>query len=203
MIDRVPDFLIIGAMKAGSTTLYADLAAQPSVFMSPVKEPHDLSSPDVLAEGGRKRYARLFAKARPDQICGEASTSYSMLPVFAGVAERARRLLGRDAKIVYIVRNPIERTISQHFHVYSRHGADEDINEAVRSDDRLLNFSRYDMQLAAWLKEFDDNAVHLVRFEDFIADRRAAISSLCTFWASMRTWSASTIRADSTAATNT
>ena len=181
MKDRLPDFLVIGAMKAGTTTLCADLAAQPAVFMSPVKEPDDLLNAGVLTSKGRRRYASLFKDAHPHQICGEGSTAYAKLPVFCGVAERAKEVLGRNAKIIYSVRDPIERLISHYFHMVARAGASHDIDAVIRSDHSLLDFSRYDMQLEPWLQSFGHGAIHVLRFEDFIRQRRTMIVKVCRF----------------------
>ena len=81
LVVRLPGFLIIGAMKAGTTTLYHDLLTNPQVFFPLDKEPGNLASHDVLGEDGRGRYASIFKTARPDQICGEASTTYTKLPM--------------------------------------------------------------------------------------------------------------------------
>src|SRR3954464_7011750 len=80
---RRPDFFIVGAPKSGTTSLYDWLDRHPQVYMSPVKEPFYFC-PDV--HGGLRRlytypkdearYLELFADARPDQTCGEASTRY-------------------------------------------------------------------------------------------------------------------------------
>jgi len=179
--DRLPDFLIIGAMKAGTTTLCADLGAQPAVFMSPVKEPNDLLDQSVLNDKGRRRYSRLFQSAQPDQLCGEGSTSYAKLPVYCGVAERARDVLGNDARIIYSVRDPVERLISHYLHLVARTGLRLSINEVIRSDRSLIDFSRYDMQLEPWLQSFGRDAIHLLRFEDFIRQRRASVGGICRF----------------------
>jgi hypothetical protein len=179
--DRLPDFLVIGAMKAGTTTLCSDLGAQPGVFMSPVKEPNDLLDESVLTEKGRRRYSRLFQNAQPDQLCGEGSTSYAKLPAYCGVAERARDVLGDQLRIIYSVRNPVERLISHYLHLVARLGVSQDIDKVIRSDWGLLEFSRYDMQLEPWLQNFGFDSIHVLRFEDFIHQRSATIVRVCEF----------------------
>ena len=75
----LPDFLIIGAMKCGTSTLQAQLARQPGVFMSTPKEPNYFSDDEVHAQG-QARYEGLFSGAAEGDLTGEASTHYTKLP---------------------------------------------------------------------------------------------------------------------------
>ncbi len=177
----LPYFLIIGAMKAGTTTLFRDLAANPQVFFPGFKEPKNLADDAVLTDQGRADYARLFNRAGHGQVCGEASTAYTKLPEITGVAERARRVLGSGVKVVYLVREPVSRTISQHYHEVTTRRMTDDINEAVRTAPRLIDQSRYAMQLAPWLDQFGPDHVRVVRFETYVRDRRGVIESVSRF----------------------
>ena len=178
---QLPDFLIIGAMKAGTTTLYHDLLTNPCVFFPADKEPGNLAVDDVLTEAGRRRYASMFKAARSDQICGEASTAYTKLPDIRGVPERARRVLGTQLKVIYVIREPVSRIISQHDHehVYENMGAD--INQAVRESDPLINYSLYAMQIEPWLERLGPDRVRIIHFESYVEDRRRTVSSICEY----------------------
>jgi hypothetical protein len=178
---RQPDFLIIGAMKAGTTTLYRDLLTNPQVFMSSYKEPENLRHDEVLTAAGREAYAALFRGAREGQICGEASTAYSKRPTYEGVAARARTVLGPQASIIYLVREPVARVISHHYHAYSAGLAPPSIDEAVRSDSTYVDYSRYAMQIEPWLAAFGSDRVRVICFEEFIADRAGTVESLSRF----------------------
>ena len=173
---RLPDFLVIGAMKAGSTTLYEDLRAQPGVFVAE-KELDSLSRPDL----DPAEYARLFAGARPDQVPGDVSATYARRPETDGVAERAERLLGAQFKVVYLVRDPVDRTVSHHFHRLARRTIDPSVDVAVRADHRLIDYSRYGMQLEPWLDVVGRDRVHLVHFERYVADRAAVLAEVLEF----------------------
>jgi hypothetical protein len=94
LLMRLPDFLIIGAMRAGTTSLFFDLLANPAVFFPQDKEPHCLATDDVLSASGRAAYGDLYRAAGPGQACGDASTGYSKLPDVMGVPERALRVIG-------------------------------------------------------------------------------------------------------------
>lgn len=178
---RLPDFLIIGAMKAGTTTLYYDLLANPALFLPSIKEPRALVDDRVLTPHGRRDYARLFRPARLDQRCGEASTDYTKLPDFPGVPARAVRLLGSHLRAIYLVREPVARIISHHRHAYIHGRIQLPIDQAVRELPMFLNWSRYAMQIQPWLDALGPDQVRIVRFDDYVADRRGTVADLCRF----------------------
>jgi hypothetical protein len=178
--ERLPDFLVIGAQKSGTTTLYADLASQAAICMSSVKEPSVLirySEPAAAA----KYYTRLFEPTAAHRRFGEASTLYTQLPTYPDVARRARQLLGPDLRLIYVVRNPVERALSHHYHAYSRRRAGPDVNTAVRRDPAFVDHGRYAMQLEPWLSEFGRKAVLMLRFEDYVRDRPATLRRIGDF----------------------
>lgn len=177
----LPHFLIIGGMKCGSTTLYRDLLTHPRVFFPIDKEPCNLCDDHVLTDAGRAEYEALFKRAKPDQLCAEASTDYTKLPDRKGVPERAREVLGDDLKLIYIVRDPIKRLISHHYHMYSSGEMPESIDEAVDRFPELVNYSRYAMQLRAWLGVFAPEQIRVVKFESYMSDRRGGCAGVQSF----------------------
>ncbi|HZW10461.1 MAG TPA: sulfotransferase domain-containing protein [Phycisphaerales bacterium] len=180
---RLPDFLIIGAMKAGTTTLFHDLMLNPRVFFPLDKEPEFLCRDEVLSEDGRRRYAKLFARARADQLCAEASTAYAKRPVYEGVPARALRALGGELKVLYIVRDPVKRMASQHRHEVGvgRLETRPDVNAAVREIGRYLDYSRYAMQLEPWLEAFGPERVRVIVFERYVGARARTIAAVSEF----------------------
>jgi Sulfotransferase domain len=147
---RLPDFLVIGAMKSGTTTFYHDLAGHPHVYLAD-KElgalTRDISAP---------QYAAHFKHARINQLCGDVSTGYSMLPDVTGVVERAARQLSPRAKILYLVREPVQRAISHHYHYISLRPDDRmepDIDACVRKYSSLTDYGRYGEQLEHWTRQ--------------------------------------------------
>jgi len=180
-VVKLPDFLIIGAQKAGTTSLYFDLLKNPAVFMPGDKEPGSLIEDDVCTPRGRAAYAKLFKRARPEQICGEATTGYTKLPDHPGVPDRARRVLGADLKVIYIVREPISRIRSQHHH--ERYGARITcgIDEAVRRYPRFVDYSRYTMQITPWIETFGRDHVLILKFESYIAERPTMVDAVSRF----------------------
>lgn len=178
---RFPDFLIIGAMKSGTTTLYRDLLTNPRVFMSTPKEPHNLCDDRVLTDSGRAEYAALFRAASTDQIAGEASTGYTKLPDHPGVPERAKAVLGADFKAIYIVREPVSRAISHHTHANASGVVTEPVDEAIRKYPMFINWGLYAMQITPWLEAFGPDRVRIVRFESYVRDRAAGVDDICRF----------------------
>jgi len=177
----LPSFLIIGAMKSATTTLFRDLGLNPAIFVPEDKEPNALASDHVLTDEGRTAYAALFRRAAEGQLCGEASTSYTKHPEYGDVPGRALRVLGNEVKLIYLVRDPVDRVISHHHHDYAYGRASRDIDAHVRTEPRYLNVSRYMWQLDAWLQRFDRDQIHVLRFEDFVIDRRASVDSVSRF----------------------
>ncbi len=178
---RMPDFLIIGAMKSGTTTLYRDLLASPEVFFPTRKEPNNLCDDAVLTDAGREEYAALFRGATDEQRMGEASTAYTKLPTYPGVPGRAKKLLPDTARFIYVVREPISRILSHHFHEFSWERMPNGIGEALDAHPELTAYSKYAMQVEPWLETFGRERLMVMQFEDFVRDRRESATRLSEF----------------------
>lgn len=174
-------FLIIGAAKSGTTTLYDDLAQHPELHLPDDKEPDILEIARDDADA-RELYRRHFAKAKPGQLCGDGSTFYAMLPDRKAVAAMARRVCGDAARIVYIVRDPVERIVSHLAHdvAVARLPAD-DGDQAVLNEPRFIAWSDYPMQLSQWIEAFGADRILLIRFEHYIANRHTVASEVAAF----------------------
>src|SRR5271168_5119276 len=114
MVIHRPDFIVIGAMKSATTTLHEQLARQPGVCMSRPKEPNFFSDDANYAQGWRW-YSSHFRGSRAGVGRGESSTHYTKLPTFPRTVERMVRDLPR-IKLIYVMRHPIERLVSQYVH---------------------------------------------------------------------------------------
>ena len=176
-----PSFLIIGSMKAGTTSLFRDLRNNPAVFMPSDKELNNLNTDAVLAPHGTREYQSLFKSATPSQVCGEASTAYTKLPDIQGVAKRAQELLGSDVRLIYLVRNPIGRLISQYHHSVIVSGLTLQIDDAILNHAPLVNYSKYAMQISPWIEQFGRDQVRILVFEDYVENRATTIQSICDF----------------------
>lgn len=149
---RLPDFIIIGAAKSGTSSLVQYLMRHPQIFMSANKEPEYYSRDAVYAQG-IDWYRGLFAAARDDQICGEGSTTYSRWPHTPDVPERIERDIP-GAKFVYIMRHPVARTYSHYAH-HMRTGVTMTFEQALERDAIYVDCSRYIRQIERYLQRFD------------------------------------------------
>ncbi len=181
VVQRLPDFLIIGAQKCGTTTLYRDLLTNPSIEFAVDKETDRLLTDKVLGSAGRSEYATMYQRVSRSQLCGDASTTYSMLPDHQKVAERARLLLGSGVRIIYLVRNPIERIVSHHYHDVRRGAASTDINREVKSEHRYVSYSKYAYQLKPWLETFGRRNILAVDFHRYVNSRSTVLREINLF----------------------
>jgi hypothetical protein len=113
---RLPDFLIIGAAKAGSNTLYEYLRRHPQVYLTWPKEIEFFARDEIYANG-IEWYASFFSEAEPNQVCGEGSVIYTLWPHFPESAARIARWLPQ-VKLIYIMRHPVERAYSYYVQVF-------------------------------------------------------------------------------------
>jgi hypothetical protein len=115
----LPDFIIGGAPKCGTTALFRYLDQHPKVFTSNPKEPHFFATENEEIRGmsfDRKKYEELFGEAGSNQIAGEASTGYL---IHAGKAAPRIRKTVPSARVIFLIRNPVHRDYSEFwFRVY-------------------------------------------------------------------------------------
>ncbi len=174
-----PDFLIIGAMKCGTTTLQAQLAAQPGVFMTTPKEPNFFSDDAVWARG-MGWYQGLFAAAPPGALTGEASTHYTKLPTHPATLARLRPVLPAP-KIIYLIRNPVARAVSHYIHEWSQGVMSEAIETEFDRHPEMVSYGLYGMQIAPWVEAFGPGRVFLSSLEVMNRDPQAFLERVGRF----------------------
>ena len=183
-MNRMPDFIIIGAAKSGTTSLYNYLMQHPDVFMPESKEPCFFD--DTVAWGkGLDWYASLFNEAKDNQICGEASTNYTRWPQVHGVPERMKKIVP-NVKLIYVIRNPVERAYSHYVHrwtkeVYPGLPFTMDFFEYVRKDPMCIDSSKYSDQLDRYLKEFKQEQILVIVFENLLQNPAVVLSEVQEF----------------------
>jgi len=151
------------------------------IFVPEDKEPDALASDRIFSSIGMDAYERLFAASTTGQIRGEASTSYTKKDEYPGVPGRALRVLGSDTKLIYVVRNPIERIISHHYHDFAYGIVSANIDKEVRRRTKYLKTSMYMYQLEEWRLHFSDAQILVVLFEDYVAQRRVVVERVSQF----------------------
>jgi hypothetical protein len=176
----LPTFFIVGAPKSGTTSLHAYLAEHPGIAMTTVKECMLFAAPqwrDRLAG-----YAELFPREAP--VRGESSTAYSSYPYAPEVPDRVAQTVP-DARIVYVVREPVERVLAH----YAQNVWDE---LPVRPFDELMDdledpmnmpvwCSRYATQLERWRRVVPGERILVLDQADLLSDRVATIQRVCAF----------------------
>jgi hypothetical protein len=177
--DRLPDFIIIGAMKAGTTSLWEHLRAHPQVYMPDLKELQFFSNPGRLNRD-LDWYREQFADAGDAVAAGEASTNYTKHPRRPGTAARIAEVMPR-VRLVYLVRDPIERIRSHYLHVAHGYGERRPLPIAVREDPEYVDVSRYRMQIDQYLPHFDASQLLVVTSEDLREHRRATLERVMHF----------------------
>jgi hypothetical protein len=176
---RFPDFIIIGAMKAATSTLHMQIAAQPGIFMTTPKEPNFFSDDDRWSLG-LDWYRGLFASASPGDICGEASTHYTKLPLLPDALPRLRASLV-DVRLIYMMRHPVDRLISHYSHGWLERTIEGPIDDAVQRHPELVDYGRYAMQIRPWLESFGADAILPVFTERLAAEPQAELERVMKF----------------------
>lgn len=175
--QRLPDFIIIGAAKAGTTTLHNWLSTQPEVFTSQPKEPRYFSHERYWSQG-ITWYSELFKGVVEGQLSGEASTSYTSPELAPLVASRIFEALPH-VRLVYLVRHPIERLRSHYRHNVRRGLESLPLKDAVRqADNRYVGRSLYHTCLAPYIESFPKEQICVVRFEDLVSPASPAWSAV-------------------------
>jgi hypothetical protein len=172
-------FFIIGAMKAGTTSLYKYLAGHPELYASPRKEPRVFRG-DAEPTSLRETFLQLFASRTDQRWCFEGSTAYTKYPLVRDVPRRLHTVVP-DARFVYLVRNPVERTWSHYLHNLAHGHETRPLADALNNRPQYLDISRYHLQLSQYTAVFPRDRVLVQVFEDMVADPVATVRAVCQF----------------------
>jgi len=164
---RLPDFLIIGAAKSGTSYLNEILKLHPEIFMPVIKEVHFFNNESEYFQGDQ-RYAKWFEYAKQDQIVGESTPVYFSNPK---IPERIRSSLGPNLKLIVLLRDPVERAISHYKMSFQKgyHKTYDFLNDFHNSVDLVggyANVGFYARSLSRYLDFFELENFLLIDFED-------------------------------------
>jgi Sulfotransferase family len=198
-----PDFFIVGVPKAGTTALHAALARHPELFMSAVKEPKFfLTDGPPPAQGGpgdaktyrehvwrRADYEALFAAAPDWALRGESTPFY----LYNREAQRRIRAQIPDARLIVVLRDPVERAHSNWTHLWSA-GLDpiNDVVQACAAEQKRIaagwaefwhytSLGMYGEQLQDLYSLFPREQVLIFRYRALVEDPAAALDRICAF----------------------
>ncbi|MGH2726519.1 MAG: sulfotransferase family protein, partial [Actinomycetota bacterium] len=178
----LPNFFIIGAMRSGTTALSRYMGAHPDVYVAPEKEVHFF---DRLHERGLDWYRSRFAAATTERAIGEATQTYMYL---ADATERMAAAVP-DARLVAILRNPVDRAYSHYWMNRSLRVEPLGFREALAAypDDPppsgqmypYIERGRYLAQLERVCAHYPRSALHVLLLEDLVREPDATFATLC------------------------
>ncbi len=173
------DFLVIGAMKCATSSLAVQLNRQPGIFVTDPKEPCYFSDDPVYARGA-EWYADLFSAAAEGDLKGEASTHYTKLPTYPHTVARIQEH-APDARLVYVMRHPIDRLVSHYIHAWTMNEVRAPIDEAVDGDLGLIEYGCYAMQLRPFFEAFGRARVLPVFYDRLTSSPELELQRVCAF----------------------
>lgn len=179
--DRMfPDFVVIGAMRAGTTSLHTMLAKQPGICLPAMKET------DYFIRGKNYKRGEAWYRSRfanPELCCGDVSPNYAKRDAFREVPELIHEA-NPDVKLLYVVRDPVERALSHYRHSYLiGSNAMPEPGELLGSEigNHILNTSRYAWQMEQWLELFSEEQIMLVDFDKLVSDTDTEMEAISRF----------------------
>lgn len=181
---KLPDFIIIGAMKSGTTSLHYYLGLHPEIFVSKEKELNFFIKSNELSSGTWEKgidwyKSKFIGNAK---IHGETSPNYTVYPVIKGIPERMHSVIP-DAKLIYIVRDPIERIISHYIHRYAERKEDRTLTEALINFDNNLYIyrSQYYLQINQYLQYYSPQNILIISSEELSNTPQKTLQTIFNF----------------------
>jgi len=193
-LERWPNFFIVGAPKAGSTSLYSYLANTVGVYMSSVKEPNyfqgdDLEhGPRTVMRFEKSKYLKLFQEVKDEKAIGEASTRYLRDPNSAKFIHE----FVPKAKIIILLRDPVERAFS-HYLMQKGNGVEkkslhevitrkiESIKNGKEEPKTSIDAGLYTTSVKRYWDIFGKDNVKIIIFEEFIKNPRKTVKDVLDF----------------------
>ena len=202
MKNKLPNFLIVGAAKSGTSSLHQYLLQHPDIFMSTfnkegvsVKEPQFLIKSKVekrlhFGIWEWKEYLSIFEGVKDQNVIGEASVFY--LYYYKEAIKNIKSRLGNDVKIIILLRNPVDRAFSAFLHVSKSLKESLSFEDALDQEEGRLEkdlsltpmvmykgMGMYYSMVKAYKKEFKN--VHVVIYEDFRDKTNITLDSIFKF----------------------
>ena len=178
----LPNFLIIGAARCGTSSLYHWLGQHPQIYMSPFKEPRyyareGIRPDNTAATRTREEYEAQFAGVRGEKAIGEASPQY--LPSLTAPGRIASEI--PQARLIVSLRNPVDRAYSHWLHRVRRAGEARPADRAIRPGDITYEESLYAASLRRYLALFPRENLRVIVFDDLVTEADAVVRGLLEF----------------------
>ncbi|SDY98748.1 sulfotransferase domain-containing protein [Tindallia californiensis] len=197
---KMPDFLIIGAQKSGTTSLYNYLIQHPNIYAAIQKEIHYF---DSKFDKPKEWYGECFPSLKTDEehITGEATPYYIFHPL---APIRIKKMIPKS-KIIILLRNPIDRAFSHYHHAVRNLGETMTFENAIEKESERLrgelekfyenpyyhsyNYQHFSYlkrgiyvdQLEVWYSLFPRKQILVLEYENFFGDLPASMGIVCEF----------------------
>ena len=182
-----PEVFLIGAQKAGTTTLAHLLAQHPEICVAKNKEPHYFT-------GNSNKNLNWYRQQFPNYenaLCVDASTSYSFAPLSENNSYKTKKCfydiprrvyeLNPQAKFIYLLRDPVARTYSGYWHSFNTGREHRSFQQAIAQDYFYLDVSDYYSQLTLWLEYFPLDSFLFLLFEEMKQNPQQTFEDCCRF----------------------
>ncbi|OQY37242.1 MAG: hypothetical protein B6229_08725 [Spirochaetaceae bacterium 4572_7] len=199
MVTNLPNFILVGAAKTGTTFLLKYLEQHPDIYIpnsnelyfhSKLKNFQGPYDKEKLKKQTRsfKDYIKYFKNYNGEKIIGEFATDY--LYAYEESIKSIKETIGRDVKIIIVLRNPVDRSFSQYRHVVTKRQEPLEFWDAVNAQDerekkkwrwtyQYINTSKYYSQVKAYIEAFDN--VKVIIHEDIKANPKRTVEELYKF----------------------
>ncbi len=187
-MTRLPDFIIGGAPKSGTTTLNYNLGQHPDIYMSPIKEPryfaYDADNPQHQTRSGfhfpirtLDEYAKLFDDVTTESAVGESTPIY----LFSDIAPYRIHDTIPQVKMIFSLRDPVQRAYSAYWHRVRAGNEDRPIEEALVENEHYVTNGRYYEKLVTWYDLFSPDQIKLILLSDISRNAEATFQELFRF----------------------
>ena len=197
--SKLPDFIIGGAMKCGTTSLHAILNSHPNVFI-PIEEIHFFNLDDILQHSDYNFYDKsretwTYQDIKQDaskmwswylskfkncetKLKGEDSTTY----LASRIAASRIAIQPKPIKLIFMLRQPTQRAYSQYYHELRDGRATHSFEQTIRFNPQsILSRGLYKEQLEFWYQALPREQIKVVLFEDFLADKTNVLKDICQY----------------------
>lgn len=176
---RRPNLFLVGSMKCGTTSLHNMLAAHPAIFMC-----QNPKEPAWFAGGNSGKnlgwYLERFAAATDERFVGESSTDYTKAPRLGVVAAKIQAF-APEARILYIIRDPVARAISHYWWEVEYSAEGRSFLDAMKASREIADVGNYAMQIEPYIAAFGRVRVHALTMEALAADPAREMRAIFEF----------------------
>jgi len=193
-LENWPNFFIVGAPKAGTTSLYEYLKNIPGIYMSPVKEPNYFckkiipeNHPLLNSIRNKKDYLKLFDDVENEDVIGEASIHYLADPEAPELIQK----ISPNARILISLRDPVERAFSHYLFRkltgWSLSSFEDQITMELNSTEKsydpnhFLKYGIYSESVKRYLDYFGEKKIKIIIFEEFVKNKKLMLEEILRF----------------------